>query len=125
MMIVVKLIDDNWNKENQPEWLKNVLLVGDELPRLNQPYTVENQFYDNGELVAYRLEGFEHLLNYDENAGWFKIQRFELISSEFKPNSVVSIGENTFIAEKFYITATFDLGEADLDIGLETVFVKE
>jgi hypothetical protein len=120
----LKVIDDIWEKEGQPEWVKNVLTVGDKLPKLGEIYIPETEYWDDGKLIAYKLEEFD-FSNYGNHAGLFKQERFEVISDDYTPNFVVSFGDNTFLAEKANIIATFSfLSDSSEIVNLKT-FIKE
>lgn len=127
-MKIVKLIDDVWDKPDAPKWIKNVLLVDDLLPVKNQEYVVSSIYMmpDEKGTYAYRLEGFEHLLDYEENAGWFKVERFEVVSDEHIPNSLIKIRDAEFLAEKISIVTSinFRLDVPAKNIKL-TTFIKE
>lgn len=117
-MKIVKLIDDFWLTEDAPEWIKNVLLVGDELPKLNHVYVVDTEMWDNNSsqlcetVRAYKLEGFDHLDEY-HLVGFFKASRFEKVSDEHTPNGFVQIGDMKFICEKIKIIANINWCDDD------------
>ncbi len=124
-MRTVKLIDDNW--KNKPQWLQNVLTVGDPIPVLNGIYTVSSYFYDeNMKITAYQLAEFDYT-SYN-SAGLFGVDHFETVIDKHEPNVFINLCGMDFLAEKQKMWLTIDaedLKYLDLELTLVTVDKKD